>query len=311
MANKVLFLINGLGMGNIVRNISLINVIKEECDVVIGASGHAFTYLQNNNSDFNYQEFPQLNFKRGFAKHLVEYSRILKNIIKAVKPDLIILDSVYIPFSIDTPTAILRNEVKMDMPGSVKMLPSYLIEYLDNLYSKIKNKSAIELSFTPSDNQFSPILREDVINLKSTFADHAIAFSSGVHPISENLIKRIQTFLPVKVYHNRGDKVSPEFYRDLASSKVVICRGGFNSLSEALYLKKPAFIIPIKNHYEQYQNAKILHNLGLGELIEFEDEVDSQWINKTLNHWSSQKAQDSSSFKSSESDIWAKLRLLL
>jgi uncharacterized protein (TIGR00661 family) len=36
-------------------------------------------------------------------------------------------------------------------------------------------------------------------------------------------------------------------------------------LSEALYLKKPIFSLPIKNQFEQMMNGKFIQQLGVGE----------------------------------------------
>lgn len=54
------------------------------------------------------------------------------------------------------------------------------------------------------------------------------------------------------------------FVRDLASARAVIANGGFTTLSEALYLKKPVLSVPMRYQGEQELNAAYLDALGLG-----------------------------------------------
>jgi len=58
------------------------------------------------------------------------------------------------------------------------------------------------------------------------------------------------------------------FYHDLASCQAVITNGGFNLISEALYLNKPVFSVPVKKQFEQVLNAIYLEKLGFGEFHE-------------------------------------------
>jgi len=56
----------------------------------------------------------------------------------------------------------------------------------------------------------------------------------------------------------------------LREADVVVGRAGANVCSELLVLKKPAILIPLRYSYlnEQYENAKVLENLGVAEVIE-------------------------------------------
>ncbi|MFW5747113.1 MAG: glycosyltransferase family protein, partial [Nanoarchaeota archaeon] len=55
------------------------------------------------------------------------------------------------------------------------------------------------------------------------------------------------------------------FIQHLASAKAVIIGGGLSLMSEAIYLKKPVFSVPLRNHYEQIMNAYYLQKLKFGE----------------------------------------------
>lgn len=51
----------------------------------------------------------------------------------------------------------------------------------------------------------------------------------------------------------------------------VLCGAGFETPSEALYLKKKLIVIPMKNQYEQQCNASALKNLGVPVLYDFNE----------------------------------------
>jgi uncharacterized protein (TIGR00661 family) len=54
------------------------------------------------------------------------------------------------------------------------------------------------------------------------------------------------------------------FYHDIASAKAVIVNGGFTVISEALFLKKPIFSLPIRHQFEQVFNARCVERMGVG-----------------------------------------------
>lgn len=53
------------------------------------------------------------------------------------------------------------------------------------------------------------------------------------------------------------------FLKSFISCEGVLSSAGFETPSEALYLQKKLFVIPIKNQYEQYCNAEALRKLGV------------------------------------------------
>ena len=53
------------------------------------------------------------------------------------------------------------------------------------------------------------------------------------------------------------------FTRDIAECSGVITAGGFQTISEALYLGKKLFVIPLKKQSEQISNAKALAEMGV------------------------------------------------
>ena len=72
-----------------------------------------------------------------------------------------------------------------------------------------------------------------------------------------------------------------EFYDDLASSKAVICNGGFTFISEAISLKKPIYSVPAIGNFEQTLNGFYVQRLGYGEYHEI---MSAPRVKSFLNH---------------------------
>jgi uncharacterized protein (TIGR00661 family) len=62
-------------------------------------------------------------------------------------------------------------------------------------------------------------------------------------------------------FHSLDDK---KFLTMMASCKGLVCTAGFESVCEALYLGKPALMIPVGGHYEQFCNARDAVKAGAG-----------------------------------------------
>jgi uncharacterized protein (TIGR00661 family) len=58
------------------------------------------------------------------------------------------------------------------------------------------------------------------------------------------------------------------FVEDLATARAVIAGGGFTTLSEATYLRKPLLSVPVLGQFEQILNARWLERLGYGRAAE-------------------------------------------
>jgi uncharacterized protein (TIGR00661 family) len=55
-----------------------------------------------------------------------------------------------------------------------------------------------------------------------------------------------------------------KFLRMMADCRAVVCTAGFESVSEAVYLGKPLFMVPVENHVEQQINALDAVDCGFG-----------------------------------------------
>lgn len=58
-----------------------------------------------------------------------------------------------------------------------------------------------------------------------------------------------------------------EFIKCFSSAKAVLANGGYSFISEALFLKKPIYSVPIQNQFEQYMNGVYLKKMKYGKLL--------------------------------------------
>lgn len=68
------------------------------------------------------------------------------------------------------------------------------------------------------------------------------------------------------------------FTQDIAACSGVITAAGFQTVSEALYLGKKLFVIPIKKQSEQLSNARILAGMGVATGTDLEAGAIKQWL---------------------------------
>ena len=125
-----------------------------------------------------------------------------------------------------------------------------------------------------------PVLRKRLFEFESKSGNFLLIYLVN-HGYSEHIIKWHQAN-PHAVIHCFYDKpdAPPEFRHDdtltfhrldgekflrlMAECKFVVCTAGFESVSEAAYLGKPLFMVPVENHVEQQINALNSVRAGLG-----------------------------------------------
>lgn len=99
-------------------------------------------------------------------------------------------------------------------------------------------------------------------------------------------------------YYQRKFVLSDEIGEIFSKSDMLISRSGAHTISEILYLEKPALMIPIPwvSHNEQYENAKLISQLGLGEILN-QDKLDTAFLElfkKMLSDLQNYKLSDTS-----------------
>jgi uncharacterized protein (TIGR00661 family) len=120
-----------------------------------------------------------------------------------------------------------------------------------------------------------PIVRPEIARAKPESGDHLVVYSSGAKRQIEALRSSGVRCL---VYGMRGGPDKPVvdgnlefrppsndgFVEALRTARGVVAGGGFSLMSEAVYLKKPLLSVPLKGQFEQLMNARYLERLGFG-----------------------------------------------
>ena len=117
----------------------------------------------------------------------------------------------------------------------------------------------------------SPLLRKEIMALNKREGDFFLVYQTKPDKDLINVLKNIDENFVIYGYNKDGEeanlkfkKTGEDFINDLAASKAVIATSGFTLMSEAIYLKKPYFAIPLKGQFEQTLNSLFLQKSGLG-----------------------------------------------
>lgn len=301
----VFYCVCGEGMGHAIRSGVIIDRIKEKYDVYVFSHDRAYQYL--NEKFDNVYEIGGFNtvyidnkvsnsktflsaLKRNPSNLRAGYRELYKK-ARSLSPDVIVTDFemyattvsklLQIPLiSLDNIHMITQTKIdypshhQTDMLKAKGVIKSYVVRPKFHIltsffFPKIKSgKNAVI---------YPPVIREEILKLKPTNGDHIVVYQTSKESI--NLVQRLKT-LDEKfiVYGFNKDEVDEnltyksfnedEFYDDLASSKAVVCNGGFTFISEAISLKKPIYSVPAQGNFEQILNGYYVKKLGYGEYHE-------------------------------------------
>ena len=145
----------------------------------------------------------------------------------------------------------------------------------------------LALSFYPFENNekhgvyvIPPLLREEVFRQSVRTDDYLLVYLVN-NGYSEDIIAWSKKNPTVKIhcfmdkpglldeeqinenlfFHKINDQ---KFLSMMSHAKGLISTAGFESVCEAMYLKKPVLMIPVEGHYEQYCNSRDAFKAGAG-----------------------------------------------
>lgn len=75
----------------------------------------------------------------------------------------------------------------------------------------------------------------------------------------------------------------------LAQADALVINAGYSAVSEAFVLGKPVFVVPVPGHAEQFVNARLVHELGLGFVATEADVLDQLMTMHAQNQWTGLK----------------------
>jgi UDP:flavonoid glycosyltransferase YjiC (YdhE family) len=236
---------------------------------------------------------------RTLRRTLLEKKVRLEKRLDRLKPDLVVTDSEYVIRPVlnrKIPLAGINNsDVVVSRYFRHKKLPPSIrphfwgIEYSDYLLHRMKWRMAVSPSpfaGTPRSSVFKRtglIVRDGARETAKERAgkpaplpqetDRIVVMLSGSAFASQ--IDALQT-LPWKVdvigrdgvsggnvtYHGKI-RESLDFVRNAGA---LVINGGFSSVSEAVAMMRPVYVIPVPNHAEQLINALMVKEIGAGDL---------------------------------------------
>ena len=315
----VFYCVCGEGMGHAIRSSVIIDKIKDKYDVHIFTSDRAYTYLNSKfdnvteiggfntvyiNNKVNNRKTLTKAIKRNPTNIKVGYENLYKK-ARALRPDVIVTDFelyasmisklLYIPLiSLDNIHMITQTKIhypehkRAEMIKAKGVIKAYVVRPKIHIltsffYPPIKPRKNAVI--------YPPVIREDILKLKSTTDDHIIVYQTSRESVK--LVHKLKALKDEKfiVYGFNKEETDgnlhfksfneDEFYDDLASAKSVICNGGFTFISEAISLKKPIYSIPARGNFEQTLNGYYVQRLGYGEYHEI---INAERVQNFLNN---------------------------
>lgn len=302
----VFYCVCGEGMGHAIRTGVIVDRIKDKYDIYLFSSERAYKYLNEKfdnvyeiggfntvyiNNKVNNLKTLSNAIKRNPTNIKVGYEILYKK-ARQLRPDVIVTD-----FEIYATTVSKILNIPLISLDNMHIMTQAKIDYPKNQYVEmikakgviktyvVKPKVHILTSFfypkiRPGKKAviYPPIIREDILKLKPSQGDHIIVYQTSKESVK--LVHKLKAIKNEKFivygfnkYEEDGNLTfkefnEDEFYDDLASSKAVLCNGGFTFISEAIYLKKPIYSIPAIGNFEQVLNAFYVQKLGYGEYHE-------------------------------------------
>jgi uncharacterized protein (TIGR00661 family) len=131
----------------------------------------------------------------------------------------------------------------------------------------------------PDTTLLPPILRPEILAANRRRGDHLLVYQTGEG--NDGLSDTLQrTGLECRIYGMRRNLQRDEvegnlryrpfseagFIDDLASARGVIAGGGFTTMGEAVYLRKPMLAVPLEHQFEQIMNGRYLEKEGFGRM---------------------------------------------
>ena len=132
--------------------------------------------------------------------------------------------------------------------------------------------------FPPQDPKttdvFPPVLRKDLRDVQPATGEHIFVYQTS--PTFRKLVPELEKTGNRYTVYGHGEKPGSRnivfrppsrigLLKDLATCRYVICNGGHNLISEALFFGKPIFSYPIHMAYEQFFNAHMVRKLNYGD----------------------------------------------
>ncbi len=294
---RILYGVNGEGMGHAMRSAEVIKELSRNNKVAIIAGGKAADHLKksNNLKKVAYLSFitknGKINYLQTFFINLIKFPIFLIDFVSLLinsihkRPKVIITD--FEPLTSYTGLILRIPVISLD---NQHIITDTYISYLKNPLSKFiykilvylmvpfPKKKIITTFFYPKISHkntilVNPIVRKIISKQKSRIGQHILVYLSVKNDSLIKTLKKLKNNFVVYAKTNlksaKNIKIRGfneiQFANDLADAKAVICNASMAALTEALYLKKPVLCIPIKGQIEQEINGYCLQKNKFGQ----------------------------------------------
>ncbi|MCW5907094.1 MAG: hypothetical protein KIS94_04490 [Chitinophagales bacterium] len=303
---KILFGIQATGNGHIMRSTEIYKVLKQHPDVtqldVLISGGKAQMGLP---FEVNY-EYKGLSFYYGKKGKI----SVLKSIGKAgflsiavalwkvpfKEYDLVISDFEPITLWGAKIAGVKRVGIGNMYSMTSKKFPKTKGTTLTKLITKMMcpTKNKIGMHFRKFDDFiYYPVIRSEIRNAvpvdRNIYLVYLNAFTDNelLKCFTSSSLAHKNFFIYSKTathpYIVSNCTVMPlnneTFTSHITECSGVITAAGFQTVSEALYLGKKLFVIPIKKQSEQISNAKVLVEMGVATSTELDADAIAAWMN--------------------------------
>jgi uncharacterized protein (TIGR00661 family) len=120
-----------------------------------------------------------------------------------------------------------------------------------------------------------PVLQEEFRQLKPEIGDYVLVYLKERNPALLQVLRQIHEHFVIYGYNvdaAEGNLTFRTFGRgmpqELAGCKAAIGTSGLSFITEAIWLKKPFFGVPLKGEFEQTANSLFIREAGLGDFAE-------------------------------------------
>lgn len=189
-----------------------------------------------------------------------------------------------VPFTIFDNQSI--SLTPFEWSGSARLAAKGLATFVRFYYGGLGGaKRILTYSFAPLESRFShhriipPCVRREVLELQPSQGEH-ILFYSSVGQLPPGLVEfaRANPRNIVKAYApglTTAVELPPNiilpgldsagYLQDFASCHVFVGNAGFESLAEAIHLRKPVLVVPIRGQWEQQINGFLVTKFSIGQ----------------------------------------------
>jgi uncharacterized protein (TIGR00661 family) len=300
---RVLYAIQGTGNGHLSRANEIVPLLKRKIptDVLISGTQNSLPVQFNVDHRFNGLSF--VSGKSGGVDLMGTWSqtdtrRLHKEISQFPihRYDLVITDfepvSAWAARLNNVPCVELSHQAavlnrKSPKPNTASILGKLIL----GNYCPSNHKYGFHFDQYDS-SIYTPVIRSEIRNSTPLNMGHytvylpafSLEYIQSILSIFDGIRWQIFTKETKEFYRLGNMEIYPisseGFTNSMINSQGVLCGAGFETPSEALYLRKKLMVIPMKNQYEQQCNAEALERLGVKVIPTLSDRYLS-----TINDW--------------------------